>query len=167
MLAHDIGNFDLQLPSGQTPAVEVSFAALFDQAVGDVVAQPGAVAFVFECDGVRRSPVSSKSFPQRRDLRFAEILGPAAQGGALLQLELDPVPPLGIDDRRMLAIMHLVPVPDAARVERVRQDVMDVTPVEQIAAGGRLPSLVSSRRRLLSARRSASSLTSRIVPSRS
>jgi hypothetical protein len=51
------------------------------------------------------------------------------------QALLNPIPKVLIDDRRMLAFMDLAFMGDAADIDRVRQEFVDVPPAEQAAAG--------------------------------
>ena len=49
------------------------------------------------------------------------------------QALLDRIPSVLIDDRFMLTLVHLVLVPDAPGIDRVGQDVMDMSAVERAA----------------------------------
>ncbi len=90
---------------------------------------------VFEWLGVRRSPVWSKILPASGDadalapfrFRFVNVRSFAASD---LKLLLDAVPDLRGDQRRMLPGIDFRMMPDAAGIDRVGQDVVDVTIAE-------------------------------------
>ena len=147
---------------GQSPAGEVLLATVLDEAPGDVVAEPLPV-FLF---GVaRRQPVPG----------LVEELACQWGGGCTalrraspwfgspcLQLRLDRVPELRSNDRWMLALVDTPLVPDAAGVERIGQQAVEVSATERQPAC-RVPS-AAKRCLVRSLRRSASAFTCRSVP---
>ena len=146
---------------GQSPAGEVLLATVLDEAPGDVVAEPLPV-FLF---GVaRRQPVPGLV----EELACQWGTGDAALrraspwfGSPCLQLRLDRVPEFRSNDRWMLALVDTPLVPDAAGVERIGQQAVEV-PRRNGSPPVRVPSAVK-RCLVRSLRRSASTFTCRSV----
>src|SRR5579871_6426985 len=53
----------------------------------------------------------------------------------VLKLRLNPLPKVPVEDRRMLAVVDLALVRDAADIDRVRQDLVEVAAAERTPAG--------------------------------
>ena len=103
-----------------------------DQPVGDIVAQTGA--FLRSRMGWRQ-PVPGLIEDLPAEQRHATGRFPQAYPGSHpLQPELNSIPPVGGNDRVVLAVMYLVAVPDAPGIDRVRQDVMNMPAVEGATA---------------------------------
>ena len=131
MLSDEMHDGLFQHRGGQSPAGEVLLATVLDEAPGDVVAEPLPV-FLF---GVaRRQPVAG----------LVEELACQWGGGCTalrraspwfgspcLQLRLDRVPELRSNDRWMLALVDTPLVPDAAGVERIGQQAVEVSATER------------------------------------
>lgn len=103
-----------------------------DQAPRDVVAQALAVLpAVAGCQTVSGlvKELARKQRPRRLGLCAARL------GRIFLEQPLNPVPEHGIDDRRVLPGVGLLLVADAAGVNWVAQDVMEVAALEGQAAG--------------------------------
>ena len=84
-----------------------------------------------------RPAAEAPSFPANRSSRRRRAALRAAHprpGGPRLQLRLDGGPDLRIDDRRMPALVDARPVPDAAGVDRICQQVVQVPAMERQAA---------------------------------
>ena len=116
---------------GQPPAGEVLLATVLDEAPGDVVAEPLPV-FLF---GVaRRQPVPGlvEELAGQRGTGCAALRRASPRfGSPCLQLRLDRVPELRSDDRWMLALVDTPLVPDAAGVERIGQQAVEVSATER------------------------------------
>ena len=88
----------------------------------------------------RREPISGlieELSGERRGYRMASIdAAPATTPPCsfVLELALNSVPCLGLNDRRMLSIVGLCPVPYSSGADRVGQDVMDMAPTKETAA---------------------------------
>ena len=131
MLSDEMQDGLFQHRSGQSPAGEVLLATVLDEAPGDVVAEPLPV-FLF---GVaRRQPVPGLV----EELACQWGTGCTALrraspwfGSPCLQLRLDRVPELRSNDRWMLALVDTPLVPDAAGVERIGQQAVEVSATER------------------------------------
>ncbi|MEM7520707.1 MAG: hypothetical protein AAF307_06680, partial [Pseudomonadota bacterium] len=64
-------------------------------------------------------------------------LATSAHRGTLLEQLLNPIPALGINDRIMLSFVDPVLVPNAPGIDRVGQNVIEVTAVKGAATGDR------------------------------
>ena len=131
MLSDEMHDGLFQHRGGQSPAGEVLLATVLDEAPGDVVAEPLPV-FLF---GVaRRQPVPGLI----EELACQWGTGCTALrraspwfGSPCLQLRLDRVPELRSNDRWMLALVDTPLVPDAAGVERIGQQAVEVSATER------------------------------------
>ena len=131
MLSDEMHDGLFQHRGGQSPAGEVLLATVLDEAPGDVVAEPLPV-FLF---GVaRRQPVPGLV----EELACQWGTGCTALrraspwfGSPCLQLRLDRVPELRSNDRWMLALVDTPLVPDAAGVERIGQQAVEVSATER------------------------------------
>ena len=138
-------------------------ATVLDEAPGDVVAEP-LPGFLF---GVaRRQPVPG--LVEELACQWGTgctVLRRASPwfGSPCLQLRLDRVPELRSNDRWMLALVDMPLVPDAAGVERIGQQAVEVCPRRNGSPPVRVPS-AAKRCLVRSLRRSASAFTCRRVP---
>src|SRR5271166_1461438 len=79
------------------------------------------------------APIVEKLSREQSFGRLARSLRP--RGAEMVaQALLNQIPKLLIDDRRMLAFVNLALMDDAADIDRVRQEFVDVPPAEQAAA---------------------------------
>ena len=145
MLSDEMHDGLFQHRGGQSPAGEVLLATVLDEAPGDVVAEPLPV-FLF---GVaRRQPVPGLV----EELACQWGTGCAALrraspwfGSPCLQLRLDRVPELRSNDRWMLALVDTPLVPDAAGVERIGQQAVEVSATKrQPACPGSIEALLGA-----------------------
>lgn len=132
VIPQDPGDSGLEIAGRQPPGIRVFLASVGDQPARDVVAQ--ALAVLAEMARGQSIPgLVEKLADQRRPFGcMRSATGTGCLGGKAL---LERVPNGRIDDRRMLAFVDLVAVPDAADIERIGQDLVHMAATEGRPAG--------------------------------
>ena len=134
MLSNEIRDQPFQLLRGQPPGVRMLPAAVLHQPVRDIIAQ--TLAILAAVTGGQTISGFVKELANQQgsrclSFRATGLLRPVRQH------LLDLIPDGGVNDSGMLTLIDLSLVPDTSHVDRVTQEMVDVTTVKRCAAGKR------------------------------